>query len=162
MHYTPYNPYTYGQYSPQQGLPPAYMPQAVQMQQQNQQPIQGLSAASRPVTSREEANGVAADFSGSLMVFPDITHDRVYIKRWDVNAGAAQFQEYAPAARAQQQAEQPRQDTPAAFASLQDFQDLKGLVENLRQEIDALKRPGEAKSQPPARAVKKEKQDADS
>lgn len=58
---------------------------------------QGLSAMSRLVTSKEEAMGVAADFSGALMVFPDVSHNRVYIKRWNYQTGAADFIEFNPA-----------------------------------------------------------------
>lgn len=164
MNYLPYNPYAYGPYGPQQALQSPYMPQGAQpVQPQNaQQPIQGLSTASRPVASREEAASVAADFSGSLMVFPDVTHDRVYLKRWDVAAGAAQFQEYAPAPPAVPQQEGPQ----AGFVSLQDFQQLREfsqnlqeMVEALRQEVESLKRPGELKPSP--RTTRKEKPDAD-
>lgn len=109
--------------------------------------------------------GVAADFNGSLMVFPDITHDRVYIKRWDMGAGAAQFQEYAPAIQGQQ-AGQPWQDSPAAFAPLQDFQQLQDFAQNLQNVVDALKQEVDSLKptpdmKPPARIAKKEKQDAD-
>lgn len=55
---------------------------------------QGISVASRPVGNREEALGVPADFSGAPMIFPDAAHDTVYIKRWDMNKGAAEFAEY--------------------------------------------------------------------
>lgn len=176
MNYTAYNPYAYSQFMaqpPQQGpfmpqpvnnMPGAAQP-AMQPQQGQQQPIQGLSGASRPVTSKEEAMGVAADFNGSLMVFPDITHDRVYIKRWNMGAGAAQFQEYAPVMQGQQEG-QPRQDAPAGFVSLQDFQNLQDFtntlqqaVDSLKQEVDSLKHTPDIKF--PARTTKKEKQDAD-
>lgn len=154
MNYSTYmpNPYPVQQpYPPRQDMPQPMMipPQMQQAPQQMAQPVQGLSPSSRPVTSREEATGVAADFSGSPMVFPDIAHNRVYIKRWNFSAGAADFIEYAPA----QPEESPQSPDPAAaFAPLRDLQDLQGLVEQLRAEVDRLKKPA-----PSVRAVKKEK-----
>ena len=62
------------------------------MQQQMTQQVQQqlvLSPASRVVVSREEAIATPADFSGALMVFPDITNNCVYIKRWNIQSGAA-------------------------------------------------------------------------
>jgi hypothetical protein len=48
------------------------------------------------VSNRDEANAIPADFSGSLMVFPDVKNNRVYIKRWNFQTGAADFLEFAP------------------------------------------------------------------
>lgn len=125
---------------------PMNQPQQIQP---GQQQTQGLSQTSRPVTSREEAMGVAADFSGSLMVFPDIAHNKVYIKRWNFQTGAADFVEFAPVIQAPAQQE-PLEIQPV-FASLDALQDLQGTVEDLRQEIDKLKRAQ------PKGAVRKEK-----
>lgn len=148
-----YPPYPMQPYPPQVG---PYMPsQPFQPRMDNsipqpqptavnapQGPIMGISSVSRPVTSREEAMGVAADFSGAPMVFPDVTHDRVYIKRWDLATGGPAFQEYAPVLRAQ--TEMGRNDVPGtetAWVSLQDFQDLQDIVQQLQNEIDRLKKP---------------------
>jgi len=143
----------YGTYNPIQPIPPRlemYSPQQQQASQQTSQPPnQGLSAASRPVTSKEEAMGVAADFSGALMVFPDISHGRVFVKRWNFQSGAADFVEFAPVAQSVPQQE-PAQSQGSAFASLQDLQDLQDIVENLQKEIDRLKKPAAS-----GRAVKK-------
>lgn len=75
-----YNPYPPGVYGPRMETPQPNMQQPPQSQQPASQQI-ALSAASRPVTNRDEANAVPADFSGALMLFPDITHNRVYVKR---------------------------------------------------------------------------------
>lgn len=151
MAYTPYYPATYGGY-PSAGFParpemaqgfPAAAPQPMQQPPQPQQPaqqiVQGLSPASRPVTNREEANAVSADFSGSLMVFPDITHNRVYIKRWNFAAGAADFLEYAPVVPEQDRREGQQQ--AMAFAPLDGFLEMKDTIEQLKAEIERLKRP---------------------
>lgn len=143
--YPPYNPYNQMQmqqlYQNQMMMqPPAQMPQApVQSVQTAPQTAQGISASSRPVTNREEAVSTPADFGGALMLFPDITHNRVYLKRWNVQTGNADFVEYAPVIPAN--AEPQTEQSAVAFASLQDFQDLQETVTNLQEEIDRMKRP---------------------
>lgn len=86
------------QYGGFQGYP-NFSPQQTYFPQQQQQPAagQGISRDSRPVTSREEAVSIPADFSGSLMIFPDIQNNRVYIKRWNFNTGTAEVMDYVPA-----------------------------------------------------------------
>lgn len=144
------------QISQQMAVP---LPQVQQVQpvvQQGQifpQGFQGLSGASRPVTNREEAISIAADFSGSPMVFPDITHNRVYIKRWNFGTGAADFTEYAPV---QPKPEGEAQDM--VFASVQDLQNLQELVESLRTQGENLKAEIEKLRKPASvRPVKKDK-----
>lgn len=142
----PYGP-QYGPYMPPQGFQGRQdmqggvpMPQPQQGPQTAPQgPVVGLSAASRPVTSREEAQAVGADFSGALMMFPDITHNRVYVKRWDGAAGGPVFTEYAPVLPPAPQAV-PQQETPS-WASVQEVQDIKDLVDKLQAEVDRLKKP---------------------
>lgn len=111
------------------------------MQQQAQQPV--LSPASRVVVSREEAIATPADFSGALMIFPDITNNCVYIKHWNAQTGAAEFMDYFPpmpiAPQAQEQ--QPQQNQgPPAFASLQALADLQSTVDDLEQQVELLKK----------------------
>ena len=108
--------------------------QAIQAAQTPAQPIQGISPSSRIVASREEAMGVPADFNGNLMVFPDITHNRVFIKRWNYQTGAADFIEYAP-----QPPVSPQESMVSSnFVPTDVFQ---SAIEDLRAEIDALKKP---------------------
>lgn len=163
MNYPTYMPAPYGNpqgYMPMQTYgprPDMQGPHAQPVQpQQIPQAIQGLSAASRPVTSREEANSIPADFSGNLMIFPDISHNRVYLKRWNINAGAADFVEYAPIIQAapEQEPESPQ----IAFASIQDVQNLQDVVEQLKKEVEKMKRPTTAVARP----VKKDKGDSGS
>lgn len=136
-----YNPYNQP-YGPMQNYQPPVYPQPQQPPQTTPQTVpqanQGLSNASRPVTNREEAMGVPADFSGALMVFPDLSNNRVYIKRWNMQTGAADFGEFAPVTQAN--SERVQQPQPS-FASLQDFQDLQEAVSNLEKEIERLKKP---------------------
>lgn len=139
--YLPYN--AYNPYSPMQTYqtPMMQQPQQItqtQMQpvQQATQPAQGLSPASRPVTNREEAVSTPADFSGALMVFPDLANNRIYLKRWNMQTGSADFGEFAPVIP---QNNEPQK--PAAFASLEDFRGLQETVTNLQKEIERLKKP---------------------
>ena len=110
------------------------------MQQQAQQPV--LSPASRVVVSREEAIATPADFSGALMIFPDITNC-VYIKHWNAQTGAAEFMDYFPpmpiAPQAQEQQPQPNQEPPA-FASLQALADLQNMVNNQQQQLENIEK----------------------
>lgn len=127
--YSPMQTYQPPMYSQPQQIAPA-APQAAQ------QVNQGLSNASRPVTNREEAMGVPADFSGALMVFPDLSNNRVYLKRWNMQTGAADFGEFAPVIPSNNEPQKTM-----AFASLEDFQGLQETVSNLQKEIDRLKKP---------------------
>lgn len=129
-------------YQPQPMMQPTQQPQAAQqlsMPGQQPQPSQGISPASRPVANREEANGTPADFSGSLMIFPDITHNRIYIKRWNAQTGSADFGEFVPAVVPEQNNNQMAGNME--FASLQDFQNLKELVQSIKVEVEQLKKP---------------------
>lgn len=146
FNYGGYPPYGAGYnmaqpYQNQMMQSPSQMPQIPMQAQQApaQQLPQGLSSVSRPVTNREEAVSTPADFSGSLMVFPDITHNRVYLKRWNIQTGNADFVEYAPiiSANAEPQTEQ----APVAFANLKDFKELQDTVDDLKKEINRLKKP---------------------
>lgn len=118
------------------------IPQPQNAAQGQQGPVTGLSPASRPVTSREEAMGVAADFSGARMLFPDIAHNRVYVKWWDFNRGEPVFQEYAPVVRPAPEQDLHQDAGAAVWASLQDVQDLKDAMDKLQEEVNRLKRPG--------------------
>lgn len=127
--------------------------QTFQMQQPVQNMVPVISAASRPVTSIEEARSVAADFQGNLMLFPDITHNRVYLKRWNFNTGQADFFEYAPIEPVQQtqDAQQqgnvpaPEQVSYATVESVNGIQEyvknLEKVIDNLSDEINRLKKP---------------------
>lgn len=130
-------------YSPIQAYQPTMLyPQSQQVvpapPQTAQQATQGLSNASRPVSNREEAVSTPADFSGALMVFPDLSNNRVYLKRWNMQTGSADFGEFAPVIQANNETQQ--QD-PVVFASLEDFQNLQETVTNLQKEIERLKKP---------------------
>ena len=129
-----YPPYPYGGYQPMQMpqmTPQMSMPQmAPQMPQNGQFGQGGLSPMSRPVSSREEAQATAADFSGAMMVFPDVAHSRVYLKRWNMQTGAADFVEFSPVEAVAENATVPE------YVCLQTYQED---MEKLRKELAAIK-----------------------
>lgn len=124
--FPPYNPYqqqsmmTGGQQMIPQMAP--QMPVAPQMMQG------GVSPMSRPVSSREEAQATAADFSGAPMVFLDRAHRRVYIKQWNMQTGMADFEDYGPVI----------EQRPAApeYVNIHTFQ---SELDKLRAEINEMK-----------------------
>lgn len=130
-----YPPYPYGGYQPMQMpqmTPQMSMPQmAPQMPQNGQFGQGGLSPMSRPVSSREEAQATAADFSGAMMVFPDVAHGRVYLKRWNMQTGAADFMEFGPVEAVAENATTPE------YVCLQTYQED---MEKLRKELAGLKK----------------------
>lgn len=129
--FPPYNPYQQMMSGAQQLMSGAQqmMPQMPpQMPQTGQMPQGGLSPMSRPVSGKEEAMAAAADFSGAMMLFPDIAHGRVYLKRWNMQTGAADFLEFAPVVEQRQ--------VPAEYVSVQAFQTE---LDKLRAEIASLK-----------------------
>ncbi|WP_283618725.1 hypothetical protein [Flavonifractor plautii] len=136
----------YGAYNPVTPFAPA--PQVYQPQQPAQQPSQAIQAQGsvntqpaffcRPVASREEALGVPVDFMGAPMFFPDLAHNVIYMKRFNTNTGAADVFEF----HSQQQArEQPAENIAPAFAPLDEFMDMKDTINNLKDEIERLKKP---------------------
>lgn len=126
-----YPPYPYGGYQPMQ-MPQMQMPQmAPQMPQNGQFGQGGLSPMSRPVSSREEAQATAADFSGALMVFPDLAHGHVYLKRWNMQTGAADFVEFGPVETVAENA------TVSEYVCLHTYQED---MEKLRKELSDLKK----------------------
>ena len=126
-----YPPYPYG-YQPMQ-MPQMQMPQIPpQMPQNGQMSGGGLSPMSRPVSSREEAQACAADFSGALMIFPDLAHSRVYLKRWNMQTGAADFVEFGPVT------DVPTEEVQQAeYVCLQTYQED---MEKLRKDLAGIKK----------------------
>ena len=131
-----YPPYPYGGYQPMQmpQMPPQMsMPQmAPQVPQNGQFGQGGLSPMSRPVSSREEAQATAADFSGAMMVFPDVAHGRVYLKRCNMQTGAADFLEFGPVVETAKVESAPAVE----YVPLQAYQED---MEKFRKELAAIK-----------------------
>ena len=146
MNYPYYNPY-FGAQNPVQPRPfemgQNYAPQQNAAPAQTVGQGQGISPASRPVSSKEEAMAVGADFSGAPMVFVNMAQNEIYVKRWDFQTGSAVFTEYVP------KGAEP--EAPAAlYATQGDFKEfaekLTERLENIEAEIERLKKKGAKKT----------------
>lgn len=146
MNYPYYNPYFGAQnpvqprqfemgqnYAPQQNVAPA----------QSVGQGQGISPSSRPVSSKEEAMAVGADFSGAPMVFVNMAQNEIYVKRWDYQSGSAVFIEYVP------KGAEP-EVTPALYATQGDFRELAekltDRLDDIEADIERLKKKGAKKN----------------
>ena len=146
MNYPYFNPY-YGAQPPMQARPAEmgqnYIPQQNAPQGQAVGQAQGISPFSRPVSSKEEAMAVGADFSGAPMIFPDMAHNAVYVKRWDFQTGSAVFVEYVPKDAAS--------EVPApVYATQGDFNEfaekLAERLDDIETDIERLKKKGAKKN----------------
>lgn len=91
-----YQPYS-GFYSPLQPSSPqmGVMPSPTPSMAQTAAPAaQQSNFVCRPVTSREEAVAVQADFFSLGTVMPDLAHGTIYLKRINQQTGAADFFEF--------------------------------------------------------------------
>ena len=133
----------YGNYNPINPFGPVQnYPTMQQPPQTPTQPIQPQGAVSaqtgfycRPVASKEEALGVPVDFMGHPMFFPDLAHNVIYVKRFNATTGAADVYEFRGP-------DSQNQTNPAiAFAPLDELIDLKETIEQIKADVDRLKKP---------------------
>ena len=86
---------------------------------------------------------VGADFSGAPMIFPDMAHNAVYVKRWDFQTGSAVFVEYLPK-------DTVPEATAAVYATQGDFKELAEKLterlEDIEADIERLKKKGAKKN----------------
>lgn len=97
--YLPYN-YQRQDMAPAMGQPMGQIPQMAQMQQMPQPAQAGPpggapSFCCRPVTSREEAVAMLADYFSLGTVMPDLAHGVIYLKRFNANTGGSDFYTFA-------------------------------------------------------------------
>lgn len=130
--YNPINPFGPVQNYPAMQQPPQTPAQPVQ-------PQGGVGAQPgfycRPVASKEEALGVPVDFMGQPMFFPDLAHNIIYVKRFNTTTGAADVYEFRGPDG------QNQVNPVTAFAPLDEFMDLKETIEQIKADVDKLKRP---------------------
>lgn len=85
------------------------------------QPIQQQPVVKgRPVANEEEANAAMIDFDGSLFVFPDKAHGRIYTKQLGMD-GNIVFMRYVLEQQAPVQSSTPVQEQPQAFVTIDAF-----------------------------------------
>jgi len=73
------------------------------------------------VSSREEATGVPVDFNGRPMVFPDLGHERVFVKIFNPNTGSSVINEYRLVPEA----------PPVAYATASEVAELRAILQRL-------------------------------
>ena len=136
-----YGTYKPNYYQPMQGYqqqPMINQPIGQQnMQQNGQQAAPQANFVCRPVASKEEALGVPVDFMGNPMFFPDLAHGVIYVKQFNTTNGTADLFEF--------HGQQKQMSTPS-FAPLDEFNNMKETIQQLKAEIEQLKKPaGRAK-----------------
>lgn len=94
----------------------------------------------QPVSSREEALAVIADPLSAGVLLPDLGHGVIYVKKFNPNTGASDFGEFAFVAPKPVPVENPVENME--WVARKDFE---AAMEQLRNEIAALKRPGKGK-----------------
>lgn len=60
-----------------------------QAQIQPNMPMQANNLKGRPVSSLEEVRAAQIDFDGSLFIFPDLAHNRIYTKQISLDGNAS-------------------------------------------------------------------------
>lgn len=139
--YTPYyGNYMPNYYQPMQGYQQINQPTQQTTQIPNTQQSSGNTQPNflcRPVASKEEALGVPVDFMGNPMFFPDLAHGVIYVKQFNTTNGTADLFEF--------HGQQKQMSTPS-FAPLDEFNSMKETIQQLKAEIEQLKKPaGRAK-----------------
>lgn len=121
MYYT--NGYGYTQQQPnqntvQQGCQP-------NMMAQQQIILQGY-----PVPDEMTARNAEVNINGTISIFPDIQHGKIYTKQLDMNT-------FAPIFKVYQLVEQQQGGT--SYVCVEDFQKLQNYVANLENKINEMK-----------------------
>lgn len=115
---------TYGQpQMPMQAPQQSYMPSPAPQPQQ----VQGYIC--QPVTSREEALAVQAQYFSPGTLMPDLAHGKVYLKRFNVDTGASDMYEFS----LPDPPVMPTQNTPDYNAMLERLSALEAEVAKLRK-----------------------------
>lgn len=109
------------------------MQQSQQMQQQSrQQPV-----TVRMVASREEAVAAQIPFDGTINVFVNVNAREVYIKRFNMTTGNADFDDYLR--RAAQPEAPKQQDAPPEWATAAALEETRRRLDDVAAEMEALR-----------------------
>ncbi len=110
--YQPYGGFYGGSqaFAPQMGVLPSPTPA---MSQAAAPAAQQANFNCRPVTSREEALAVQADFFSLGTVMPDLAHGVIYLKRINQQTGSADFFEFVY--------RQPEQEKQPEYVTREEF-----------------------------------------
>lgn len=100
----------------------------VQQQSMTQQPI---TIQGYPVPDEMTARNAEVNINGTISIFPDIQHGKIYTKQLDMNT-------FAPIFKVYQIVEQPQQQDNTNYVCLEDFQKLQNYVSNLEMKINEM------------------------
>lgn len=131
MYYYPQNNYGYTQNYQQQE--PQRVQQGYQqnMTQQQSMTPQQIVIQGYPVPDEATARNAMVSTDGTISIFPDILHGRIYTKQLDMNT-------FAPIFKVYQIVEQPQQQDNTNYVCLEDFQKLQNYVSNLEMKINEM------------------------
>lgn len=119
---------------PQFANPPVGYPQANNPYQQTQ-PAAAIPIKGRPVSNEEEANAAMIDFDGSLFVFPDKAHNRIYTKQLGLD-GNIVFNRYVLEAVGDTPSAAPVTDT-ATYTKQEDFEKA---IKEIQERLNSIER----------------------
>ncbi len=125
MYYYPQDNRSYQQ-NYQQGYPQQQINQYQQGYQQNM--TQQIALQGYPVPDEATARNAEVNTNGTISIFPDIPHGKIYTKQLDMNT-------FAPIFRVYQLVEQQQSGT---YVCLEDFQRLQNYVSNLEMKINEM------------------------
>lgn len=125
MYYYPQDNRSYQQ-NYQQGYPQQQVNQYQQGYQQNM--TQQIALQGYPVPDEATARNAEVNTNGTISIFPDIPHGKIYTKQLDMNT-------FAPIFRVYQLVEQQQSGT---YVCLEDFQRLQNYVSNLEMKINEM------------------------
>lgn len=126
MYYYPQDNRGYQQ-NYQQGYPQQQVNQYQQGYQQNM--TQQIALQGYPVPDEATARNAEVNTNGTISIFPDIPHGKIYTKQLDMNT-------FAPIFRVYQLVEQQQSGT--SYVCLEDFQKLQNYVSNLEMKINEM------------------------
>lgn len=126
MYYYPQDNRGYQQ-NYQQGYPQQQINQYQQGYQQNM--TQQIALQGYPVPDEATARNAEVNTNGTISIFPDIPHGKIYTKQLDMNT-------FAPIFRVYQLVEQQQSGT--SYVCLEDFQRLQNYVSNLEMKINEM------------------------
>ncbi len=125
-YYQPYGTYTGVNYQQPQSMQQA---QPMQQFQTMQQPQSG-GYSCRPVTCREEAVAAQVEYFSAGLIMPDLSHGVIYLKRFNSNTGASDFNEfkYCPP-----QPEMAAGIDPAQFVTRKEFEEFTRRMQAMKE-----------------------------
>lgn len=148
------NPYTNGYQN-------GFQPQQPMIQQTAPAPVMQSNVNVRMVTSREEAIAAQIPFDATVNIFANLSAGEVYIKRFNIQTGKADFdvfkQQIEQTVQPQQQVVQQPVTPQVEYVPLDAFQRLEGRVGELAETVNGIEsRSAQKKPVPAQKAIKED------